>query len=163
MFIRKLIGARYFYKGILEQAKLYNVMLNDTLSPGDKDGHGSHTLSTAGGSFVSDASLNGLANGTSMGLAPKARLVAYKVHRSGTASDMDVIAAFEAAIDDNVENINLSTVRLEPGFLDSFVVGSFHAMKNGILTIASAGKQRTCSWDCFERLPLGVNSCCQHN
>ena len=80
MFIRKLIGARYFNKGLWEEAKVYNMTLNDTLSPRDKEGHGSHTLSTAGGSFVSEASLNGLANGTTMGLAPKARLVAYKVY-----------------------------------------------------------------------------------
>ena len=139
MFIRKLIGARYFCKGLLEEAKLYNITLNDTLSPRDKEGHGSHTLSTTGGSFVSDASLNGLANGTAMGLAPKARLVAYKVFWSGAASDMDVLAAFEAAIDDNVDIINVSMFREEPGFLDSFAIGSFHAMKNGILTIASAG------------------------
>ena len=139
MFIRKLIGARYFYKGLLEEAKLYNMTFNETLSPRDKEGHGSHTLSMAGWSFVSEASLNGLANGTAMGLAPKARLVAYKVHWSEAASDMDVLAAFEAAIDDNVDIINLSMGSAEQGFLDSIAVGSFHAMKNSILTIAAAG------------------------
>ncbi|XP_057540762.1 subtilisin-like protease SBT5.4 [Amaranthus tricolor] len=136
---RKLIGARYFYKGLLEEAKLYNMTFNETLSPRDKEGHGSHTLSMAGWSFVSEASLNGLANGTAMGLAPKARLVAYKVHWSEAASDMDVLAAFEAAIDDNVDIINLSMGSAEQGFLDSIAVGSFHAMKNSILTIAAAG------------------------
>ena len=79
MFIRKRIGARYFYKGLFEEAKLYNMTLNDTLSPRETKGHCSHTLSTAGGSFVSEASWNGLENGTAMGLAPKAPLVAYKV------------------------------------------------------------------------------------
>ncbi|XP_057540773.1 subtilisin-like protease SBT4.14 [Amaranthus tricolor] len=113
--------------------------LNDTPSPRDKEGHGSLTLSTVGGSLFSDASLNRLANGIAMGLALKARLFAYKVHWSRAASDMDVLAAFEAAIDDNVDIINLSVVRVEREFLDSFVVGSFHAIKNGILTIVSAG------------------------
>ncbi|CAO2832759.1 unnamed protein product [Amaranthus hypochondriacus] len=136
---RKLIGARYFYKGMFEATKLYNMTFNDTLSPRDTEGHGSHTLSTAGGSFVSEASWNGLANGTAMGLAPKARLVAYKTQWSEGSTDMDVLAAFEAAIDDNVDIINLSMGSTIQGFLDSVAVGSFHAMKNGILTIASAG------------------------
>ncbi|XP_057548060.1 subtilisin-like protease SBT5.3 [Amaranthus tricolor] len=50
-----------------------------------------------------------------------------------------ILAAFEAAINDNVDIINLSMGSAEPGFMDSFAVGSFQGMKIDILTIASAG------------------------
>ncbi|XP_057540774.1 subtilisin-like protease SBT4.15 [Amaranthus tricolor] len=74
-----------------------------------------------------------------MGLTSKARLVAYKVDWSLGSSDMDLLAAFKATIDDNVDIINLSGATKVQGFMDSFAIGSFRSMKNGILTIASAG------------------------
>ncbi|KAI4357279.1 hypothetical protein L6164_001239 [Bauhinia variegata] len=76
----------------------------------DVDGHGSHTLSTAGGSFVPGVSIFGNGFGTAKGGSPKARVAAYKVcwpdiseTMRGGCFDADVLAGFEAAISDNVD------------------------------------------------------------
>lgn len=72
---RKLIGAMYFNKGIND---LYPDQ-NRTNSTRDEEGHGSHTLSTAAGSFVPGVSYFGYANGTARGGSPRAHIAAYKV------------------------------------------------------------------------------------
>ncbi|XP_057249921.1 subtilisin-like protease SBT5.4 [Beta vulgaris subsp. vulgaris] len=145
---KKLIGGRYFYKGVMIQAKSMNVSFNDTLSPRDDiNGHGTHTLSTAGGNFVPGVSCHGLANGTAKGTAPKSRVAAYKIiwkslvpDEKAITSEMDMLAAFEAAMDDGVDIINLSMGPNE--FVeytkDAVAISTFHAMKNDILVVASA-------------------------
>ncbi|KMT03121.1 hypothetical protein BVRB_8g196790 [Beta vulgaris subsp. vulgaris] len=143
---RKLIGARYLHKGIAEEAALQHITFNQTLSPRDDImGHGTHTLSTAGGSFVPGANYGGLANGTARGMAPKARVVAYKVMwpnllpSGSSGSDADIMAAYESAMDDNVDIINLSMGTPATDYIvDAIAISSFHAMKNGILTVAAA-------------------------
>jgi Subtilase family len=72
---RKLIGARYFNKGIKDMMPDSNY----TNSARDEEGHGSHTLSTAAGSFVPGANSFGYANGTARGGSPGAHVAAYKV------------------------------------------------------------------------------------
>ncbi|XP_062090204.1 subtilisin-like protease SBT4.14 [Humulus lupulus] len=131
---KKLIGAKYF--------KLDgNHDPSDISSPVDADGHGTHTSSTAVGNVISNASLFGLGNGTARGAVPSARVAMYKVcWASFGCADMDILAAFEAAIDDGVDVISVSIGGGSADFLtDSIAVGSFHAMKKGIITAASAG------------------------
>lgn len=72
---RKLIGAVYFNKGINDFYPDQNL----TNSARDEEGHGSHTLSTAAGSFVPGTSYFGYANGTARGGSPGAHIAAYKV------------------------------------------------------------------------------------
>ncbi|KAL6322599.1 hypothetical protein AAG906_009914 [Vitis piasezkii] len=130
----KLIGAKYF--------KLDgNSDPDDILSPVDVEGHGTHTASTSAGNIVQNANLFGLAKGTARGAVPSARVAMYKVCwvRSG-CSDMDILAAFEAAIADGVDIISISIGGVSPNYAeDSIAIGAFHAMKKGILTVASAG------------------------
>ncbi|WJX82456.1 hypothetical protein P8452_65210 [Trifolium repens] len=130
----KIIGAKYFKAD-------GNPDPSDILSPIDVDGHGTHTASTAAGDLVPNASLFGLASGTSRGAVPSARLAIYKVCWSSTGcADMDILAAFEAAIHDGVDVISVSIGGGSPDYAhDSISIGSFHAMKKGIITVASAG------------------------
>ncbi|XP_028801168.1 subtilisin-like protease SBT4.14 isoform X2 [Neltuma alba] len=130
----KLIGAKYF--------KLDgNPDAEDILSPIDVDGHGTHTSSTAAGNLVRNASLFGLAQGTARGAVPSARVAVYKVcWESSGCADMDILAAFEAAIHDGVDVISISIGGGDPSYdKDSIAIGSFHAMSKGIITVASAG------------------------
>ncbi|KAI3949375.1 hypothetical protein MKW98_023312 [Papaver atlanticum] len=139
---KKLIGARYFINGYAAGVDSSEIPTN--LSARDYDGHGTHTLSTAGGNFVSGANVFGFGKGTAKGGSPKSRVAAYKVcwkpiNDSG-CYDADIIAAFEAAIHDGVDIISAS-IGGPPAdyFSDGIAIGSFHAVKHGITVVTSAG------------------------
>jgi len=111
------------------------------LSARDYEGHGSHTLSTAGGNVVPGANVFGFGNGTASGGSPKARVAAYKACWPPGCFDADIFAAFEAAISDGVNVITMSVGSENPSeFSESAIsVGSFHAVSHGITLIASGG------------------------
>ncbi|CAN1276734.1 Subtilisin-like protease SBT5.3 [Linum perenne] len=134
---RKLIGARSFNKG---NRAARGQDMDATTSVRDTVGHGTHTLSTAGGCFVPGANLLGSANGTAKGGSPKARLATYKVCWPGCYS-ADILAAFDAAIQDGVDILSLSLGSSSPRSYDSdtIAIGSFHAVRNGITVVCSAG------------------------
>ncbi|KAK8914066.1 Xylem serine proteinase 1 [Platanthera zijinensis] len=111
--------------------------------PQDYRGHGTHVASTAVGNSVPGASLFGMGEGTIRGCAPSARIASYKVcYADGNCNDEDILAAFDTAIADGVDVINLS-VGEDPGksFTDALAVGAYHAMRRSILTVASAGNE----------------------
>lgn len=121
----KLIGARFFSGG------------NGT--PRDEDGHGTHTASTAAGSFVPGANVFGNANGTAAGIAPLAHVAMYKVCTL-RCPESDILAGMDSAIDDGVDIISLSLGGPTRNFYGSSVpVGAFTAMERGIFVSASAG------------------------
>ncbi|PAN34977.1 hypothetical protein PAHAL_6G135900 [Panicum hallii] len=138
---KKLIGAKYFNKDML----LSNPAVVDANWTRDTEGHGTHTLSTAGGSFVPRASLFGYANGTAKGGAPRARVAAYKVCWSGECATADVLAGFEAAIHDGADVISVSfgqdapLADVQSLFHEAVTLGSLHAATQGISVICSAG------------------------
>lgn len=138
---RKLIGARYFNKGYAAFAG----PLSESFSTArDSEGHGSHTLSTAGGSFVPRASVLGYGNGTAKGGSPSARLAAYKVCWPPVAGhqcfDADIMAAFDAAISDGVDVLSVSLGGESAEFFqDGISIGTFHAVRRGIVVVCSAG------------------------
>ncbi|KAJ4745334.1 Subtilisin-like protease [Rhynchospora pubera] len=140
---RKLIGAKYFYKGILAISPNENV----TDSARDDLGHGTHTLSTAAGSFVPSANFFGYANGTAHGGAPDAHVAAYKVCWAAGCSNADILAAFDTALHDNVDILSLS-LGSGPSFSggtdflnDAIALGSLHAVSRGATVVCSAGNQ----------------------
>ncbi|KAK7854628.1 subtilisin-like protease sbt5.4 [Quercus suber] len=138
---RKLIGARYFNQGYFNFTGPLNSALNSAL---DHEGHGSHTLSTAGGNFVPGASVLGVGNGTAKGGSPKARVAAYKVCwkpiNGSECFDNDIMAAFDMAIHDGVDVLSMSLGGNPTDYFnDGMSIGAFHAVKNGIVVISSAG------------------------
>ncbi|XP_059629133.1 subtilisin-like protease SBT5.4 [Cornus florida] len=134
---KKLIGARYFYKGFVANKKIKD---RSNFTARDSDGHGTHTLSTAGGNFVPGANVLGSGNGIAKGGAPRARVAAYKVCWEGGCPDADILKAIDQAIRDGVDVISAS-LGGNPNdyFDDSLSIGSFHAAKHGIVFVVSAG------------------------
>ncbi|EEF28836.1 subtilisin-like protease SBT4.15 [Ricinus communis] len=128
---KKVIGAKYY--------DLQNISTRDK-SPADDDGHGTHTSSTVAGVAVNSASLYGIGNGTARGGVPSARIAMYKVCWEGGCTDMDLLAAFDDAIADGVDLLSVSIGGWSRDYIqDPIAIGSFHAMKHGILTSCSAG------------------------
>ncbi|KAG4150344.1 hypothetical protein ERO13_D04G000060v2 [Gossypium hirsutum] len=146
---RKLIGARYFISGLeAEYGQPYNTSENDDyMSPRDSSGHGTHTSSIAGGSFVANASYDGLGLGTVRGGAPGAHLAIYKVCwrlYGGVCADADVLKAFDEAINDGVDVLSVSLAADIPLYSEvdhrgSIPIGSFHAVAKGITVVCAAG------------------------
>ncbi|XP_011081160.1 cucumisin-like [Sesamum indicum] len=129
----KIIGARYYNS---DNSYYYD----DIPSPRDTEGHGTHTASTAAGVEV-EASYFGLAKGIARGGVPKSRIAVYKVCWAFGCSSADILKAFDDAIADGVDIISVSLGSDWPDdyFDDPIAIGSFHAMRNGILTSNSAG------------------------
>ncbi|WOH01385.1 hypothetical protein DCAR_0520767 [Daucus carota subsp. sativus] len=113
----------------------------DIRSPRDAEGHGSHTSSTVAGQEVQNASFYGIGEGIARGGVPSARIAVYKVCWSFGCNDVDILAAFDDAIADGVDilSVSLGSNTATPYDKDSISIGSFHAMKKGILTSCAAG------------------------
>ncbi|KAJ9132699.1 hypothetical protein P3X46_033539 [Hevea brasiliensis] len=146
---KKLIGARFFLKGHEAAARSAGPIsgINETIefkSPRDADGHGTHTASTAAGRHSFGASLEGYATGIAKGVAPKARLAAYKVcWKNSGCFDSDILAAFDAAVNDGVDVISISIGGGDgisaPYYLDPIAIGSYGAVSRGVFVSSSAG------------------------
>ncbi|CAN6585742.1 unnamed protein product [Malus baccata var. baccata] len=142
---RKIIGARWFLYGLL--AEYAKPLDKEFHSPRDAHGHGTHTSSTAAGSFVANISYKGLGLGTIRGSAPNARLAIYKVCWNvlgGKCSTADMLKAFDEAIHDGVDVLSLSLVNSVPLFSDvdehdGIATGSFHAVANRITVVCAVG------------------------
>ncbi|KAL2583036.1 hypothetical protein AAZV13_14G044400 [Glycine max] len=141
---RKLIGARIF----LKSREAGGGKVDQTLRSGrDLVGHGTHTLSTAGGNFVPGANVEGNGNGTAKGGSPRARVVAYKACWNkldeGGCYDADILEAFDHAIYDGVDVISASLGGSNPYpealFTDGISIGAFHAVARNIVVVCSAG------------------------
>ncbi|MDQ0644039.1 S8 family serine peptidase [Microbacterium murale] len=142
----KLIGGQYFSTGATAAGFDFQY---DYLSPRDGDGHGSHTASTAAGAFGVDAAVSGVGLGTISGVAPAAKVAAYKACYVGpdpavTDDDIcalsDLISAIDQAVADGVDVINYSigggaaTTVLAPddvAFLNAAAAGVFVAVSAG--------------------------------
>ncbi|GAV56707.1 LOW QUALITY PROTEIN: Peptidase_S8 domain-containing protein/PA domain-containing protein/Inhibitor_I9 domain-containing protein, partial [Cephalotus follicularis] len=132
---RKLIGAR-FYKDTGSGTTKYD-------SPRDMVGHSTHVASTATGSVVEGASYYGLAAGTAKGGSPGSRIAVYTICYPGGCQASRIFTAFDDVIADGVDVLSLSlgvSSWLKPPFLsDPIAIGAFHAVKNGIIVVCTAG------------------------
>ncbi|XP_062221800.1 subtilisin-like protease SBT1.4 [Phragmites australis] len=138
----KLIGAKFFYQGY--EAALGHLIdeTTESKSPLDTEGHGTHTASTAAGSPVIEAGFFDYAKGQAVGMAPGARIAAYKICWKSGCYDSDILAAMDEAVADGVDVISLSVGAngYAPSFFrDSIAIGAFHAVSKGIVVSCSAG------------------------
>ncbi|PKA52836.1 Subtilisin-like protease [Apostasia shenzhenica] len=148
---KKVIGARYYLGGYEAEEEMAESPVNSVKnvnfkSPRDSSGHGSHTASTAAGSYVNDMNYNGLADGGARGGAPMARIAVYKACWDSGCYDADLLAAFDDAIKDGVDIISISLGPESPQgdyFNDAISIGSFHAVSKGIVVVSSAGNVGT--------------------
>jgi subtilisin family serine protease len=154
----KLIGARYFdetfrayldYSGATASWHEFRSARDSLGGSVGAGGHGTHTSTTAGGNHGVDASVAGSYVGTVSGMAPRARLAAYKVCWSfmdGNSTPQgriscwssDSVQAVEQAVIDGVNVLNYSIGG--NGSLSDPVDRAFlHAANAGIFVAASAG------------------------
>ena len=140
----KLIGARFFVDGFGEQ----NLGAGSFLSPRDDDGHGSHTASTAAGNFGVDPAIEGNVLGVNRisGIAPRARIAAYKVCWIGNnvtspsgCTNSDSVAAIDAAVNDGVDVINYSIGATDSQVIGAVEVAFLGASDAGVVVSNSAG------------------------
>ncbi|XP_038722749.1 subtilisin-like protease SBT1.9 [Tripterygium wilfordii] len=142
---KKLIGARFYNKGLVAQTPDADVSMN---SSRDSNGHGTHTASTAAGNYVKNASYFGYANGTANGVAPQARIAIYKVIWPLGIYSSDLIAAIDDAIEDGVDILSLSLIKRGDDEddddiinldYDTVAIATFKAVEKGIFVAAAAG------------------------
>ncbi|CAI7880606.1 unnamed protein product [Closterium sp. NIES-53] len=117
----KLIGARYFSAGFREMTGDVEDLTYDWASARDADGHGTWcAAAAAGNSDVDVFTTRGQLVGMASGMAPRARVAAYKVFWSNsnsggmTAAWADIEAAVNYAVADGVDVLSLSLGGLDP-------------------------------------------------
>lgn len=144
----KIVGARYYIDGF-GATQIGSASVGEYVSPRDGDGHGSHTGSTAVGNHAVSAAVGGIDFGTISGVAPAAKIAAYKVCWSGPdavsqdddgCATTDLVAAIDQATADGVDVMNFS---IGGGAADTTVsatdVAFLGAASAGIFVAASAG------------------------
>ncbi len=142
---QKLIGAQYYNVGYGGNAGIDAARPWEFNSPRDYNGHGSHTASTAGGNRGVPAEVNGVPLGTINGIAPRARIAAYKAlwsnedgsQASGYTSDL--VAAIDQAVADGVDVINYSISGSRTTFDNPVSISFLFAADAGVFVAASAG------------------------
>lgn len=139
---RKIVGARYYSEGY--ERNMGPLELSGRpfyRSARDDFGHGTHTASTAVGNEVRNVNILDMSGLTVVGGAPHARIAVYKTCWFNQCDGADVLKAFDDAIHDNIDVITMSLgpMSIHSYFDDPFSIGAFHAFKNGIVVVASAG------------------------
>ena len=142
----KLIGAQVF-NTTFRLVNPTNVWPGEYNSPRDEDGHGTHTLTTAGGNANTPVVVGGATFEIS-GVAPRARLAAYKACNSYiNASNLrqnscytgDTVAAIEKAVADGVDVINFSIGGANNAVNGLVAQAMMGAAKANVFVAASAG------------------------
>lgn len=159
----KLIGAKYYDVGFkaFTAANPANPMHWTEFASSPRDsvggatghgGHGDHTASTAAGNAGATAIVSGIAMGTATGMAPRARVAAYKVcwtyvnaaATDGTGSqnscfNSDSVKAIDDAVNDGVNVINYSISGSQTTVNDPVEQAFYRASLANVFVAASAG------------------------
>lgn len=134
----KLIGAQRFMAAY-EACATCAQPAGDFTSARDGSGHGTHTASTAAGNGNVRSEIFGRARGVASGIAPRARLIAYKVCGADGCFASDAVAAIQQAVLDGADVLNFSISGgtspyddpVELAFLDAYAAGVFVAASAG--------------------------------
>ena len=144
---QKLISAQFFNAGFGGNAGIKASFPYEFNSPRDADGHGSHTASTAGGNANVAATGPAAVFGSINGIAPRARIAAYKVcwgnNGEGGCAGVDSVAAIDQAVADGVDVINFSISGTSTNFRDPVEIAFLFAADAGVFVAASAGNAGT--------------------
>ena len=139
----KLIGARWFIDGAEATGPIDD---GEIRSARDVDGHGTHTATTAAGNKVK-ASIFGKEIGRIEGIAPGARVAAYKACwlRPGdiraSCNTSDLANAIDAAVGDGVDIINYSVGSSLTSITAPDDIALMAAAKSGVFTVVAAGNE----------------------
>jgi hypothetical protein len=153
----KLIGAKFYNAGFLASGSVKN--WSEFYSPRDSmggnlahGGHGDHTASTVAGNSGVQAVVNGVPMGAQSGMAPRARVAAYKVcwsYDDATATDgtgskntcytSDSVSAIDDAVKDGVNAINFSISGSQVSSADPVEQAFYRAALANVFVAASAG------------------------
>ena len=141
---QKLVGARYYNGGWGGNAGIDETFPFEFNSPRDWGGHGTHTASTAGGNFGVTPTGAASVFGNMSGIAPRARIAAYKVcwatePLGGGCFGSDSVAAIDQAVADGVDVINFSISGSRTNFRDAVEIAFLFAADAGIFVATSAG------------------------
>ncbi|XSG77766.1 S8 family serine peptidase [Herpetosiphon llansteffanensis] len=135
----KLIGAWWYNGGGIANP-------GEMQSPMDQSGHGTHTATTAGGNGGTVSPF-----GTVSGVAPRARIIAYKVcweedptdTEDGGCSGGDSVSAINQALIDGVHVLNYSISGGNAPWTDPVEIAFRNANANNVIVSASAGNAGT--------------------
>ena len=141
---QKLIGARYYNAGWGGNAGIDTLFPFEFNSPRDWDGHGTHTATTSGGNANVTVTGPAAVFKTISGIAPRARIAAYKVcwadqPNGGGCFGADSVAAIDQAVADGVDVINFSISGTSTNFRDPVEIAFLFAADAGVFVAASAG------------------------
>jgi hypothetical protein len=137
---QKLIGAQYFNAAWGGNA---GIAEEEFASPRDFGGHGTHTASTSGGNANVPTTQDAALFGSVSGIAPRARIAAYKAlwetPSGGSGYNSDLVAAIDQAVADGVDVINYSVSGTSTNFADPVEIAFLFAADAGVFVAASAG------------------------
>jgi hypothetical protein len=157
----KLIGAKFFNAGFIASGQTLN--WSDYISPRDSNigsngsssghgGHGDHTASTAAGNANTPVTLGGAFMGLATGMAPRARVSAYKIcwtynnpaepdgsNATNSCYNSDAVSAIDAAVKDGVNVINYSISGSQTSSADAVEQAFYRASLANVFVAASAG------------------------
>lgn len=132
----KLIGA---YQFMDTYKMLVGLTAEEFDSARDSDGHGTHTTAVAAGNRRVAASIGDTSFGRISGVAPRAKIIAYKACGLSGCYSSDVVAAVEQAILDEVDVINYAVGGGENPYKDFVSLAFLRAYEEGVFVSRAAG------------------------